>query len=583
MQSRPIATITLRSASLALAAALATSGCQLLLGYGESSADAGAGGNAAGAGGTGAGGSGGGGGAPTCVEGAKCYTGPPATEGVGRCSPGISCGDGECIGEVTPAVEDCATTDVDDDCDGATLCTGAALWASSIAGTGRITALSVAFAPNGDVAVAGKFSGKLDGDHVSKGQSDALVALFDGATGARKWLLAFGSQGEDQAGGVAFDSKGRLNVVGFVGGEAEVDANHTLSGDNDGDGFLLRLSPAGVVIDKAQFTGAGYQQPVRVAIDDQDSVYIGGWFRGELMPHLGPTLFGSLFAGFIVKYTAQAGNSLAYGGGVAIGGKGIGLLNDFAVAREGGRYTIAVVGTCGGYFALGDEEEECSGALGEYDAYVAVLDGEFLTGAAKMPRWLKKLAGTKQQIPNAVAFAPDGRVAAAGHTGGELTLDDEKVLGDLGGFIATFAQAGDLVSVHSYGYAGPKALEFDAIGQLVSTGQVIGFWTPPGQVNPVSSNSVDIFAHKLRLPETKGGSPTHVWLQTSGGSGVELHQYEDWIAIPHPLAMALDGSVAITGSFSAEMKLQGYELKNTSQQNTDPPDDYDIFVAKLRP
>lgn len=63
--------------------------------------------------------------AQLCVPGTteSCYTGQAGTETIGACKPGIRvCAPGglsfgECIGEVTPATEVCATP-VDDDCDG---------------------------------------------------------------------------------------------------------------------------------------------------------------------------------------------------------------------------------------------------------------------------------------------------------------------------------------------------------------------------------------------------------------------------------------------------------------------------------
>jgi protein-arginine deiminase len=78
----------------------------------------------------GAGGSGGGTGASVdmpCEPGTviDCYTGPPATNGVGVCIPGSQVcnadgsGYGPCDGEVTPITETC-NTEGDDDCDGLT-------------------------------------------------------------------------------------------------------------------------------------------------------------------------------------------------------------------------------------------------------------------------------------------------------------------------------------------------------------------------------------------------------------------------------------------------------------------------------
>src|SRR5262245_31476583 len=72
---------------------------------------------------------------PVCVEGKcqsvpaedgeeiPCYTGDPATEGMGICKAGVlTCTDGipgQCNGEVLPAEKEDCDTPEDDDCDGA--------------------------------------------------------------------------------------------------------------------------------------------------------------------------------------------------------------------------------------------------------------------------------------------------------------------------------------------------------------------------------------------------------------------------------------------------------------------------------
>jgi hypothetical protein len=86
----------------------------------------GTGGEAQGSGGFGQGGNGQGGSVMTDCEPASvqpCYTGPPGTEDVGICQGGSQvCNDegtgyGQCIAQVLPSVENCAT-EADDDCDG---------------------------------------------------------------------------------------------------------------------------------------------------------------------------------------------------------------------------------------------------------------------------------------------------------------------------------------------------------------------------------------------------------------------------------------------------------------------------------
>ncbi|WP_434048357.1 MULTISPECIES: MopE-related protein [Sorangium] len=93
-------------------------------GDGGSGGDGGDGGSGGDGGQDGGGGQGGGG--AICIPGAQVacpYSGPPGTQGVGRCTAGLrTCNEsgtdyGPCEGEVLPAPEDCSVAD-DEDCDG---------------------------------------------------------------------------------------------------------------------------------------------------------------------------------------------------------------------------------------------------------------------------------------------------------------------------------------------------------------------------------------------------------------------------------------------------------------------------------
>ena len=112
---------------------------------------------------------------PTCAGLLErpCYTGPPATAGVGRCRPGrercTALGwTGRCEGEALPRGETCSSPD-DDDCDGATTCRGAVLWARSIVGGGQDSGQvygpelsAFALDARGRMWLAGGFAGQLD-------------------------------------------------------------------------------------------------------------------------------------------------------------------------------------------------------------------------------------------------------------------------------------------------------------------------------------------------------------------------------------------------------------------------------------
>lgn len=112
---------------------------------------------------------------PTCdaLRERPCYTGPAGTADVGRCHAGVerctaSGWTGTCDGEALPRAETCSTAD-DDDCDGASTCQGALLWARSIQGGGQDTGgvygselSAFAVDAKGRMWLAGGFDGALD-------------------------------------------------------------------------------------------------------------------------------------------------------------------------------------------------------------------------------------------------------------------------------------------------------------------------------------------------------------------------------------------------------------------------------------
>ncbi|WP_437835800.1 hypothetical protein [Sorangium sp. So ce1153] len=285
-----------------------------------------------GAGGGGGGGGGAGGGdvpgdactAPT----RRCYSGPPETEGVGRCRAGVQRCDastrawGACEGEIgpvvetcndedddcdgeldedtpgsgepcssgllgacaagvtacvgarevcspvqTPAVEVCGTPE-DESCDGLTLCQGAVLWSKRFGSSARERAVA-AVDPDDNIVLVGGFNATLDlggVELVTAGLGDIFVAKLD-RDGDHLWSKRFGSAaGEEEATAVGIDAAGNIVVAGTGSGSVDFGQGAIpLEG-----GFLMKLDRDGQLL---------WSQPLgalaKFAVDAAGGIYTG--------------------------------------------------------------------------------------------------------------------------------------------------------------------------------------------------------------------------------------------------------------------------------------------------------------------
>jgi hypothetical protein len=173
-------------------------GCLQILGYEEGRLDV----SDAGIGGSGGAGEGGG---LICEPSsvAPCYTGDPAsTENVGNCKSGEqTCraegmSYGACVGDVTPAVEDCDVAG-DEDCDGVKC--SEVIWASIHGDAGYQRVNDVAVDSQGNVFVTGGFDSAIAFGKttlISFGGNDLYLAKFS-AAGVPLWAKQFGNAGND--------------------------------------------------------------------------------------------------------------------------------------------------------------------------------------------------------------------------------------------------------------------------------------------------------------------------------------------------------------------------------------------------
>ncbi|WP_437806013.1 hypothetical protein [Sorangium sp. So ce1078] len=230
----------------------------------------------------------------TCVPGeaARCYAGPPGTEGVGTCKAGAKIceaqgtGYGPCSGEVLPTSDDCHT-EADEDCDGVNDSCGAGehLWSKSFGTDLPQRATGVAVDAAGTAVVAGYFAASVGfGDtwFASAGGDDVFVSKL-ASPGVAAWSKRFGGAGDQRASAVAVDASGNVLIVGTFDGLLHFGIHGAELTSTEGtDVFVAKLNASGTHVWSKRLGGAGDQRAVSVAVDANLGVIVAGDFNGTL-------------------------------------------------------------------------------------------------------------------------------------------------------------------------------------------------------------------------------------------------------------------------------------------------------------
>ena len=517
-----------------------------------------------GTGGTVTGGTGGTGGSGGCEPNTAtdCYSGPAGTAGVGTCKSGSAVcnpegtGYGPCLGEITPAVEDCKLAD-DEDCNGLPN-DHCGLWAKRFGASSEQRPQALAVDASGNVVVAGRMVGSMAfGSTVlaSGGGLDVFVAKLS-PDGDPVWARSFGDAAEQQAFGVAVDAAGNVLLTGvfagtidFGGGAGSV---HTSAGLVDA--FVVKLSGStGNHVWSRAAGGTLDQAGLAVATDDQGNVFVGGPFAGATDFGLGATSTSvAALDAFVWKLSSA---------GVPQWVKTFGEAGDdetLAVATNAAGHVFAT-----GYF---DEEVDFgSGVIndgGSTDVFVVEIDalGNYVFGEG--------FPAVGNQRATGISLDAAGNLFLTGNADVEVSfggapvpiegLEDNvfAVKLDPDGSALWLKVFGDTAHQDTLGSA------VDSLGDLVLIGSNEGVIDFGGGalINPdaVSSN---VFVAKL-----DGAAGDHVWSRHFGDAGDQ-----DGRAIAADPA----NDILVTGELVSTIDFGTGTLQSAGSD--------DVFVAKLPP
>lgn len=215
---------------------------------------------------------------------------------------------------------------------------GNLLWAKHIEGsTMPIYIQDMAVDGQGAVYLTGYFGGTVDFDPgvgvsslTATGPFDIFLAKFD-ATGSFQWAHSFGGPTVDFGYGIATDAADNVIITGYflVSADFDPSVNTAMLTSMSGspDAFVAKYNSSGAYLWAMNLgSGTSQDQGNAVAVDDQDNIFVSGFFGGttDFDPSTNTANITSAGASdmFIAKYTAAGNYVWAIGGGGSAGDAG---------------------------------------------------------------------------------------------------------------------------------------------------------------------------------------------------------------------------------------------------------------------
>ncbi|MCK6586191.1 MAG: hypothetical protein L6Q76_01265 [Polyangiaceae bacterium] len=510
------------------------------------------------------GGSGGEGGVQFCEPGSQesCYGGPPGTVGVGICKAGTrvcapdGAGYGECFGEVTPAIEDCSTSE-DEDCDGKALgdagcvcepgseeiCYGGP---PGTIGVGLCKAGTHVCVPEGTgystcfgevVPAIEDCASPADEDCDGSAQGDSECVCVPGTTESC-YTGPSGTQGisscKSGTRACNADGKGYGACIGEVTPSAEQCATPA---DESCDG---QSGCTGNHVWSNRFGDGSNQFGTDVTVDRAGNSIVAGQFSGSVA-------FGGnqLSNGNTTLFVAKFGPT-----GQHLWSMGTGSSSYFTTVRVTNDSAGNVV--LGGGFS--GSPNFGGGVLsnpGQLDVFVAKLDSE------GNHLWSKQFGDTDAQGASALAVDSGGNVVIAGTFNGGLNFGVGNLSGKM--FLAKLSPSGKCLWSKAFPQGIVNAVAVDGAGNIVFTGGFVGIANFGGGDLHSDGDILDVFVAKL---DSNGN---HLWSKRFGGPGGEEAK---------SIRIDSQENLLLTGWFTGVLDFGGVPLTSNS---------YDMFVAKLGP
>ncbi|MFO0756804.1 MAG: SBBP repeat-containing protein [Byssovorax sp.] len=460
-----------------------------------------------------------GGAPPFCVPGSTqpCYSGPMGTEGVGPCKAGIATCDamgsafGACMGEVLPALDNCASA-ADEDCSAATgPCVGTGLWSKVMGANFDDEGASVGLDPQGNVLLGAYSTGMVDFGCgvINAGPNNSALLVKYAPGGGCLWSKTFGNLGAgnnvSEVKSVASDAAGNVYLLGYLIGSADFGGGVLTSASvGESDVLIAKYSPAGAHLWSKRFGAAGNQYARSIAVDSQGNAVITGFFFGSIDFGGGVLASAGATDVYVAKFSPAGALLWAKRYGNVSGQESYGVAVDAAD-------NIVVTGTLKGTMDFGGGNLTSAG-LG--DVFVAKLD------PAGNHLWSKHFGDAADQTSAAVAVDPAGNVIVVGGFSGTINFGGGNIVsaGGIDAFLVKLSPNGDYMMARVGAGTNNQTLSgvsADAFGNLSATGYISDS-ADFGGGNLMAAAGQDVVVVRY------DPAGNHLWSKRFGAAGTEV-------------------------------------------------------------
>lgn len=289
---------------------------------------------------------------------------------------------------------------------------------------------------NGNVYIAGYFSGNLQGQN-AVGASDGFVAKYTG-DGALLWIKTFGSTSDDRATHLAIDTtRGYLFITGFFSNTLYFGADSLVA--VHGDDLLLLC----IDIDGQWQWGRGFgtrdaQWGNRIAVDALHHIYISGFFEDTLQVDGIQLISRGLRNAFLLQLDSNGIGNWGYRMGGPLYDEGFDITFDE-------HHNIYMVGA---YRDSADIGPYYFNSVYTYDCFLASWksDGQW--------RWVRSFGGSYIDVCQAICLLPNRQqVAVGGWFFSNITFDTISLLssGEEESFLAVYDTNGQVQWAKRFG------------------------------------------------------------------------------------------------------------------------------------
>lgn len=363
-------------------------------------------------------------------------------------------------------------------------------WVFKMGGNQVDEGLAITCDQNDNIIITGYFSGYADFGGIiltSAGERDIFLAKFD-TEGKVLWARPAGGGREDTGYSVKNDSMGNILIGGSFMDTADFSGTK-LYAAGASDIFLAKYNPDGDLIWVRQAGGKGYDHAYSLAVNQQDGLYITGYFKAAAD-------FGTITLDsygdrdiFIAKYTSNGECEWARQAGGIYWDYGYSLTVD-------PENNILVTGF---FYEEALFEQVLVNAVAQNDIFLAKYDpsGHLI--------WIKQAGGPSYDRGKSLITDKTGNIFVIGHFKQSIRFEETELLAEnqyYNIFIAKYSGSGEFSWVKQLGTDGlwndGSSITLDSFGSLYIAGSFTGVDEPLTFKNiTLYADHFDVFFAKL--------------------------------------------------------------------------------------